>query len=76
MVSINSESSSEAYPALKLDMAFEVPVEEFEERVAFLCKGICLLRWQPRLDVRQLFLQLPHLFLQALEAGRRGRRGH
>jgi hypothetical protein len=25
-----------AYAALKLDMAFEVPVEEFAERVAFL----------------------------------------
>ena len=37
--------------------------------------GVCLLRWQPRLDNLQLFLQLPHLLFQALEAGRRRRRG-
>src|SRR6516162_1691955 len=38
--------------------------------------GIRLLGWQARLDVLQLFLQLPHLVFQALEAGGRGRRAH
>src|SRR5580658_3826351 len=43
-----------AYAALKLDTAFEVPVEEFEERVAFLGREFIDARRETAIDEQHL----------------------